>query len=58
MQVSGPQQEGISVTSSAQAKCERCWHYRQDIGQHPEHPALCSRCVTNLYGSGEERHYA
>ena len=58
IQVSGPQQEGISVTSSAQTKCERCWHYRQDIGQHAEHPALCNRCVTNLYGSGEERHYA
>ncbi len=58
VQAADAQQEDIVVTSSAHAKCERCWHYRQDTGQHAEHPALCARCVTNLYGSGEQRHYA
>ncbi|PXW88207.1 isoleucyl-tRNA synthetase [Nitrosomonas sp. Nm84] len=58
IQVSDPQQEGISVTSSTHAKCERCWHYRQDVGHHAEHATLCERCVTNLYGRGEVRHYA
>ncbi len=57
-QVSDPQQEGISVTSSPHTKCERCWHYRQEIGQHTEHPTLCERCVTNLFAAGEQRHYA
>jgi len=55
--VNDPQQEGITVTSSAHTKCERCWHYRQDTGQHAEHPTLCARCVANLHGSGEERHF-
>ncbi|UJO99364.1 MAG: class I tRNA ligase family protein, partial [Nitrosomonas sp.] len=56
--VNDPQQEGMAVTSSAHTKCERCWHYRQDTGQHAEHPTLCARCVANLHGSGEERHFA
>jgi isoleucyl-tRNA synthetase len=39
-------------------KCERCWHWRPDVGQHPEHPGLCGRCYANLFGHGEDRHYA
>ena len=50
--------EGITVTASSDQKCERCWHYRQDVGQHPEHSTICERCITNLYGPGEKRHYA
>lgn len=56
--VNDAQQEGIIVVSSTHTKCERCWHYRQDVGQHAEHPTLCARCITNLYGVGEERHFA
>jgi isoleucyl-tRNA synthetase len=26
-------------------KCERCWHWENDIGQHAEHPTICGRCV-------------
>ncbi len=48
----------IDVTSSTQQKCERCWHYREDVGADAEHPTLCSRCVSNLYGDGEARQYA
>ncbi len=48
----------IQVTPSAHEKCERCWHYRQDIGIDASHPTLCSRCVSNLYGEGESRNYA
>jgi isoleucyl-tRNA synthetase len=31
-------------------KCERCWHYETDIGQHASHPTLCGRCVGVLEG--------
>jgi isoleucyl-tRNA synthetase len=48
----------IEVTASMHGKCERCWHYRADTGADVEHPTLCGRCVSNLYGSGEDRHYA
>ena len=26
-----------------------------DVGHHPEHPEICERCVSNLYGEGEAR---
>ncbi|WP_395025608.1 isoleucine--tRNA ligase [Comamonas odontotermitis] len=45
----------VTVTPSAHAKCERCWHYRADVGANPEHPSLCGRCDSNLHGSGEVR---
>jgi len=56
--VNVPQQEDITVTANEHTKCERCWHYRPDIGHHAEHATLCERCVTNLFGPGEKRHYA
>jgi isoleucyl-tRNA synthetase len=48
----------VEVTPSAHPKCERCWHYREDVGADPAHPGLCGRCTTNLFGSGEPRSYA
>ena len=26
-------------------RCERCWHYRADVGSRCRHPTLCGRCV-------------
>lgn len=57
-QVGQPGEAVISVISSKQVKCERCWHYCQDVGDHVDYPTLCGRCVTNLFGVGEVRHYA
>jgi isoleucyl-tRNA synthetase len=48
----------ISTTASSDAKCERCWHYRPDVGHDPAHPTLCGRCTSNLFGAGEERKVA
>jgi isoleucyl-tRNA synthetase len=45
----------VSASASAHAKCERCWHYVADVGTHAAHPALCGRCIGNLYGIGEQR---
>ncbi|HYT98663.1 MAG TPA: class I tRNA ligase family protein, partial [Casimicrobiaceae bacterium] len=45
----------IAVKPSAHPKCERCWHWRADVGADPRHPALCGRCVANLFGAGEPR---
>ena len=44
-----------SVTPSSHAKCERCWHYREDVGQDAAHPTICGRCTSNLHGTGENR---
>lgn len=51
-------EQRIDVSASLHDKCERCWHYRKDVGSDAEHPAICSRCVSNLYSTGEARQYA
>ncbi len=48
----------LTVTASEHSKCVRCWHHREDVGSHSEHPELCGRCVDNVSGAGEVRHYA
>ena len=35
----------IEVTRARGTKCERCWHYEGDVGQHAEHAGVCGRCV-------------
>jgi len=45
----------VAVTPSAYAKCERCWHWRADVGVDAAHPTICGRCVANLHGAGEAR---
>ncbi|WP_404302067.1 isoleucine--tRNA ligase [Alicycliphilus denitrificans] len=48
----------VSVAASSDQKCERCWHYRADVGSNPQHPTLCGRCDSNLHGAGENRVHA
>jgi isoleucyl-tRNA synthetase len=48
----------LGVAASAHAKCERCWHRREDVGQHAVHPGLCGRCIENVDGDGEQRRFA
>ena len=38
----------IEVARARGTKCERCWHYESDVGQHADHPHLCGRCVSVL----------
>ena len=38
----------VRVARAAGQKCERCWHYEDDIGAHAHHPSLCGRCVAVL----------
>jgi isoleucyl-tRNA synthetase len=48
----------LKVRASDKPKCVRCWHHREDVGKHPDHPELCGRCVENVAGQGETRLYA
>lgn len=48
----------ILVKPSTYQKCDRCWHYRADVGSDAAHPTICGRCVSNLFGNGEVRTYA
>jgi isoleucyl-tRNA synthetase len=45
----------VQVTPSTATKCERCWHWRDDVGADAAHPTICGRCTSNLYGEGEAR---
>ncbi len=40
------------------ARCDRCWHQTAEVGQDETHPELCGRCIGNIDGEGEQRHYA
>jgi isoleucyl-tRNA synthetase len=48
----------VEVVPATAPKCERCWHYRADVGHDPAHPTLCGRCTANLFGAGEPRRHA
>jgi isoleucyl-tRNA synthetase len=55
--VSGEQTD-FRVRASEHQKCERCWHYRKDVGSDEKYPEICDRCVSNLYGMGEARRFS
>ena len=38
----------VRIARAEGEKCERCWHYETDIGEHTAHPTLCGRCVAVL----------
>ena len=48
----------VKVVPTRHAKCERCWHHREDVGHHQRYPDLCGRCVSNVEGPGEQRVFA
>jgi isoleucyl-tRNA synthetase len=47
----------ILVQASSDPKCVRCWHRRSDVGSDARHPQLCTRCVSNIEGPGEQRKF-
>jgi isoleucyl-tRNA synthetase len=49
---------GVMPAPASAPKCERCWHYREDVGADARYATLCSRCVANLFGAGEARKVA
>ncbi|MFT4652372.1 MAG: isoleucyl-tRNA synthetase [Patiriisocius sp.] len=48
----------VLVEKSTDEKCARCWHHKPEVGIDPKHPELCNRCIDNVDGKGEVRHYA
>jgi isoleucyl-tRNA synthetase len=38
----------VEVSKTSNARCERCWRHREDVGSHPEYPTLCGRCAKVL----------
>lgn len=52
--------KGLKITFSLAKgkKCPCCWHYTTDIGLVSAQAELCSRCISNAAGNGENRSYA
>jgi isoleucyl-tRNA synthetase len=48
----------LEIAASTDEKCERCWHRSTTVGSSTVHPTLCRRCIDNVDGDGESRHYA
>jgi isoleucyl-tRNA synthetase len=48
----------VAISASQHKRCDRCWHQREEVGSHAEHPDLCDRCIDNIEGAGELRQFA
>lgn len=48
----------IQIAAVSDEKCVRCWHRRKDVNHDQAHPGLCLRCVGNVSGQDEIRHFA
>ena len=55
--VLGAGRVSVRVSATTAPKCVRCWQHRADVGTHASHPELCGRCVANVDGPGEVRHW-
>ena len=55
MQVVNGHEFAIQTGKATGEKCVRCWHVRDDVGTDAEHPEVCSRCISNVHGTGEQR---
>jgi isoleucyl-tRNA synthetase len=53
-----PNEFFVHAAVSEGIKCERCWHWRRDVGIDAAHPTICGRCTSNLLGAGEMRRVA
>ncbi|MCK5818056.1 MAG: isoleucine--tRNA ligase [Psychromonas sp.] len=48
----------VLIKKSISSKCDRCWHHNDTVGTNDTHPLLCDRCIINIEGEGEVRHFA
>jgi isoleucyl-tRNA synthetase len=35
----------VDVEPARGEKCNRCWNFREDVGQNTQHPTICGRCA-------------
>ena len=41
----------VEVSKTSNARCERCWRHRDDVGSNQAYPTLCGRCANVLFDS-------
>ena len=42
----------VRVQRAPGRKCERCWNFRESVGEDSKHPTICRRCVDALAEAG------
>ena len=45
-----PASPAVEVRAERAPKCERCWHWRADVGADRRHATICARCVAQPRG--------
>ncbi|NIM62804.1 MAG: hypothetical protein GTN89_16230, partial [Acidobacteria bacterium] len=38
----------VGVERAPGDKCDRCWHYTEDVGADGNWPTICGRCAANV----------
>lgn len=44
LKVEAAESPTCAVAKTPNARCERCWRHRPEVGQSAKHPTLCARC--------------
>jgi len=42
----------VGVRPARGSKCDRCWHFSEDVGAAERHPLLCERCISVVDAMG------
>lgn len=42
------EEQELIVRKAAGEKCERCWHYSENLNTNPQQPNICAKCVEAL----------
>jgi isoleucyl-tRNA synthetase len=48
LETAGNEDLVVQVERARGRKCERCWHYETTVGEDPDFPTICHRCVRNV----------
>jgi len=44
----------VSITKAVGKKCERCWCYSETVGEDPEYPDICQKCLKVIRENNKE----
>jgi isoleucyl-tRNA synthetase len=51
----GGEQLEVKVERALGTKCERCWVYNEEVGENPDHPGLCPKCLGVIAQIGDRQ---
>ena len=51
----GGEQLEVKVEKALGDKCQRCWVYHEKVGENPNHPGLCPKCLGVIAQIGDRQ---